>query len=112
MISLDQFKYGLVKYIDNDILPHLSGIQQLAVSTYAALAMLNLENTIIQNKDKLAINMLGVIDENGQIDIEKIYSSMRPQFDNGQKYSVTFPLMGEVMFSQSDLEKLYRYMTE
>lgn len=112
MITFDQARHGINKYIEQDFMPHLSGLKKLGVGIYAGLALENLESAYIQHKDHPAVSILGIVDAAGNIDIDKLYQSMARQFDNGQKYSVTFPVIGEVLFDKSDLEKLYAYMRE
>ena len=55
--------------------------------------------------------MMGVMDEGGNIDLDRLYNAARPRFD-GQKLPITVPIIGELRFDVSDLDKLYRYIQE
>ena len=41
MVTMQQVKTGLVRYIDTDVLPHLTGIKKLGLGVYTALAANN-----------------------------------------------------------------------
>ena len=110
MVSMQKFQNGIVQYVDNDIIPHLDGIQKLGVGVYVALAGKNLSKLIRAYMDKPYIRVLDVIDKDGNIDVDKLYSAAAPMFQNGEKYPVQFPVIGEIRFDKSDLEKLYQYI--
>ncbi len=43
--------------------------------------------------------------------LDRLYNIARPKMD-GQKLSVTVPLLGEFKFDVNDLDKVYRYIQE
>lgn len=51
-----------------------------------------------------------IMDEQGNIDIDRLYSAARPKFEN--KLSVSVPFIGELKFDQNDIDKLYKYIQE
>lgn len=110
MITMQQAQAGLLKYIDTDIMPHLSGIKKIGLGVYAGLAGQNIAAIMERYRKHPAIEMLGVVDENGNIDIDALYRAALPMFAEGQKTAINLPLLGELTVDKSDLEKLYRYM--
>lgn len=110
MVTMNQVQNGLVKYIDTDILPHLTGIRKVGLGMYSALASQNIGKTILKYKDHPAIAMIDVIDENGNVDIDKLYQAAVPMFANGEKQSIDIPLIGELRIDRTDIEKLYQYI--
>lgn len=110
MVTVRQVQSGITRYVDNDLLPHLDGMKKIALGVYMGLASENIGAAIMQYKDHPAVAMLGVISEDGKIDIDKLYNTVRPMFD--QKQSMDFPLIGRVNFDAQDVEKLYRYINE
>lgn len=110
MVTMQQVKNGLVKYIDTDVLPHLTGIKKLGLGVYTALAADNLAGVLERYKDHPAVSVLKIIDEEGKVDIDKLYQALVPQFSNGEKQSISIPLIGDMTVDRSDLEKLYRYI--
>ena len=54
--------------------------------------------------------MMGVMDEAGNINIDRLYNAARPKFE--QKFPVSIPFIGDLTFDQNDVDKLYRYIKE
>lgn len=112
MATMTQVKTGLVRFVDSDILPHLSGAKKIGLGIYVALAANNLEARVYQHVNHPAVSMLDVIDANGNVDIDKVYQAAAPMFNGGQKVPVQIPLIGEYNMDMTDLEKIYRYIKE
>lgn len=111
MATIQQVKNGLVKYIDNDMLPHLSGFKKIGLGIYTALAAENVANIVMKYKDHPAISVLGIID-GSNVDVDKLYNAVYPMFNNGQKQIIDIPVIGEYVVDSTDIEKLYKYIKE
>lgn len=107
MITITQAQAGLMRYIDAEILPHLTGAKKIGAGIYVALAARNFPGVIEKVKQHPAVAVLGVVDGE-MIDIDAVYNAAMPLFAERQK--VTIPAIGDITFDQSDVEKLYRYM--
>ena len=112
MATMEQVKTGLMKYIDVDVLPHLNGFKKVGLGVYAALAADNAAQMAMQYKNHPAVAVLNIVDENGNVDIDRLYNTAIPLFSNGQKQSINIPLIGEYLFDRGDIEKIYRYIKE
>lgn len=110
MVSMDQVKTGLVKYIELDLLPHLDGIKRIALGLYTSLAAENAVKLAMQHIQHPAVAMLNVIDEAGNVDLDKLYNTVVPMFADGKKETIRVPLIGEFRIDKSDVDKLYRYI--
>ena len=110
MVTMQQVKTGLVRYIDTDVLPHLTGIKKLGLGVYTALAGNNVVGLMEKYREHPAVAVLDVIDADGNVDIDKLYQAIAPQFANGEKQLINIPLIGDMTVDKSDLEKLYRYI--
>ena len=55
--------------------------------------------------------MMGSMDEDGTIDLDRLYNAARTRVD-GKKLPITVPIIGELRFDVGDLDKLYRYIQE
>ena len=108
MISLQQAQQGISRYIDAEILPHMTGIKKVGVGVYTALVLQNAAGAVEKLKTHPAISMLNVIGENNMIDVDALYKVAFPMFAEKQRINV--PVIGELVFDQSDVEKLYRYL--
>lgn len=112
MVTLNQVQTGLMKYIDNDVLTHLTGIKKVGLGLYSSLAASNVASTILKYKDHPAVSVLDVMDADGNVDIDKIYQAALPMFSGGEKHSVPIPMIGDLLIDRTDLEKMYRYIKE
>ena len=110
MVTMQQFQNGVARYIDADILPHLSGVKRLAVGTYAGLAANNVGELLTQYKDHPAVSVMKVMDKDGNVDIDRLYSAAAPMFANGQKFTIHIPMVGDMTVDSTDLDKLYQYI--
>lgn len=96
-----------MRYVDAEILPHLSGAKRIGAGIYVALATRNLPDLVRRYKETPAIKMLGIFDGD-MIDVDAAYQAAMPIFAERQR--VNIPALGEFVFDQSDVEKLYQHM--
>ena len=111
MITVDQAMRGVVRFIDTEILPHLPTGKGIGAGIAVALIMDGGKERILALRENPLIKTMGVMDESGNIDLDRLYNAARPRFD-GQKLPVTLPLIGELRFDVNDLDKLYKYIQE
>lgn len=110
-VTIDQAMRGAMRYADNEVIPHLPGGKGIGAGIMLALIMEGSREKILALRENPAVKMMGVMDEAGNIDLDRLYNAARPRFD-GQKLPVTVPIIGELRFDVSDLDKLYRYIQE
>lgn len=110
MISIEQAKNGLMRYIDTDMLPKLDGVKRIGLGIYAALAGNNLAALAERYANHPAIAMLGVMDDAHNIDLDKLYEAAIHAFADGDKIILSIPMIGDYTIDHTDVDKLYRYM--
>ena len=111
MVTIDQAMRGAAKFADNEIIPHLPTGKGIGAGIALALIMDGGKARLLQLREHPAVQMMGVMDEAGNIDLDRLYNAARPRFD-GQKLPVTVPIIGELRFDVGDLDKLYKYIQE
>lgn len=111
MVTIDQAMRGAAKFADNEIIPHLPTGKGIGAGIMLALIMEGSREKILALRENPAVKMMQIFDDAGNIDLDKLYNAARPRFD-GQKLPVTVPIIGELRFDVSDLDKLYRYIQE
>ncbi len=111
MVTIDQAMRGAAKFADNEIIPHLPTGKGIGAGIALALIMDGGKERFMQLKEHPAVQLMGVVDESGNIDIDRLYNAARPQMD-GQKLPVDVPIIGELRFDVGDLDNLYRYIKE
>lgn len=110
MVTIDQAMRGAAKFADNEIIPHLPMGKGIGAGIALALIMDGGKAQLLKLRENPAVQMMGVMDEAGNIDLDRLYNAARPRFEN--KLTVSVPLLGDMRFDQNDVDKLYRYMQE
>lgn len=111
MVTIDQAMRGAARYADNEIIPHLPTGKGIGAGIALALIMDGGKAQLLKLRENPAVQMMGVMDADGNIDIDRLYNVARPRVD-GQKLPVMVPIIGELRFDAGDLDKLYRYIQE
>lgn len=102
---------GITTYIDREIVDKINGWQKWVVGSGIGIAMSNSTNVFNELKKNQVVKMLGVIDKDDKIDVEKIYKELKKQ---ARKGAITFdvPLVGTITLNEQDVDKLYQYIKE
>lgn len=61
-------------------------------------------------KSNSIIQMLDIMDEEGNVDVEGLMSDIRHKIEEMGKLSLTLPLFGTFTFCPSDVDVLHRYI--
>ncbi len=101
-VSIDAIQRGIIQYADTVIGVQLPLIQQLGFGSLVALAVRQLPNQL----NHPMIKTLGVVDEDGKIDIDLLYEVLKERFPK-KGGDVQLPVIGNVTFSPADLDHLY-----
>ena len=73
------------------------------------MAMEQFPQIIEQYKSNEVVKMLGVIDQDDHIDIDRLYQHIVPIARKGAA-TINLPLVGAVTINDADVDKLYRYI--
>lgn len=109
MVTMEQFKRGAINYIEAELLPLMQGWKRIAAATYVALAAENVEQMIVELKDRPMIAFLKIFDEHGMIDIDKLHKALYTQMATGS-ITVPIPVLGELNFDRTDVDKLMQHI--
>lgn len=112
MVTFDNVVTGVIKYIDTEIMPHLSGIKKIGLVAYTGLIAQNANIMFDKYAKHPAIEVLDVISDDNNIDIDKLYRSILPMFSDGHKEVIKIPLIGDLKIDKNDIEMMYKYITE
>jgi hypothetical protein len=110
IVTIDQAMRGAVRFADNEIIPHLPGGKGIGAGIALALIMDGGRSRILALREHPAVKLMQIMDEQGNIDLDRLYNAARPKFEN--KLSVSVPFIGELKFDQNDVDKLYKYIQE
>lgn len=106
MVSIDRVQAGVSRYLDNEIIPKLSGWQKWVFSAAATAYISDAAKVAEKIRSSAALSPLGLIDEANNIDVEKIYQHLRPAAEKCPA-PVTVPGMGTITLTVADVDMLY-----
>lgn len=82
----------------------MEGVKRYGLMVYMALAMENLPNRLVDVLRSPALSVLGIMDADSRIDIDRLhdaaYEAMHDTLD------ISIPVVGRFIFSRSDIDKL------
>lgn len=109
MVTLQQMQQGLSKYVANELTSKMSGAQKWIFGAGAELYIGNIAQIFNKLKSHPMVSALGVIDEQDQIDLDKLYTVLLHQADQSPM-TIDIPMAGAFTFDRGDVEKLYNYI--
>lgn len=111
MVTIDKIKSGIVSYLDHELIPMIpeEGFQRVMVGTAISLMLRQYSNKLDTIKDNQIVKMMGVINDNGDVDLETLRDEIKKQMsDDGVKMAL--PVVGTLTFKRGDIDKLYQYI--
>lgn len=106
MVTLNQVKAGAAAYIEQEIIAKIGGWQKWVAGAAVSMA-LNRADTIFEAlRQNPAVQLLGIIDDSGEIDIDALYSEFKKQAQHGP-ISFDVPMIGKLTLNESDVDKIY-----
>lgn len=111
MATIDQIMRAVTRFADNEVLPRLPTGKGIGAGILLALVMEGGREKLLALREHPVVQMMGVMDESGNVDVEKLYSVARPKLD-GKKLPVSIPIIGELRFDVNDLDRLYSMVQE
>ncbi len=109
--SIQKVQIGLANFIDTEMVNHLDGWQKIGFGAAAALIIKNLPNTINAYMKHPIVVAFGVIDEDGNIDIDALHDAIMDHFATDGEY-INIPMLGRVKITKQDVETLYKFIRE
>lgn len=109
-VTIDKIQKGLTAYIDTEISNQLTGWEKIGFCTASALILRNLPETLEQYRNNKFIQMLGIIDDNGNIDIDSLRDAIA---ENLKEEHIDIPIIKRrLKVTQADLDSLYNMIKE
>lgn len=101
---------GLSKFVDEDLVPKMTGLQRWIFGTGAGIALSKGDEMFHQYKDMPILHTLGLI-EDEKINVTCIYHELLTQAEKGPIH-IDVPMLGTITLDKSDVEKMYRYIID
>lgn len=108
--STEQVINGLISYADNEVMSKLPTSGKWVMGTAIGLATTKANNLVETLKTNTIVQMLGIVDEKGMIDVESLINAMKQSADKYGNISVDVPMIGKLTFTSSDVDRLRTYI--
>lgn len=109
-LNSEQVIQGLINYADNEVMNKLPTSGKWVMGTAIGLAANNATEVIDTLSSNAIVKMLGIIDDNGMIDVDALIDAMRSSADRYGNLTVEVPIVGKLTFSSADVDSLRSYM--
>lgn len=109
--SVDQIKRGVASYLDAEFMPLIDdSLKRVLIGAGISIVISKYADFVPSLGENKYIKALGVIDDSGNVDVDTLYTAIKGQMpEDGVKVEV--PVVGEMRFVTSDVEKLYQHIT-
>ena len=111
MVTIDQALNGFERFANSELTPRLSQGIGFAVSVLIRMAKDGGKERLLAMRDNLFVQITGALDEEGNVDIDRLYKHARDEID-GKKITLFSIKDKDMRFDGTDIDKLYRYIQE
>lgn len=117
MVSMEQIKTGLTRYLDAEFAPKLprgdfrQNLKAGGAIAWCVYAIRRLDALLPAYAAKAGLDKLGAIDASGGVDLDGLLDAVRPQV-GPEGLTVEAPVLGEITIYREDLDKLAGYIRE
>lgn len=112
MVTIDKIQQGIAAYLDSELMPNLpsTGLERILAGTAMSLAIRKSGSIIASYKDNKAVQMLGLMDAEGNVDVDILAEELKRNIPK-EGVKVDIPLIGGITFHKDDIDKLHEYIT-
>lgn len=107
-VTMQQISEGVARYIDSELVPKVPGIRKWMLGVAGAFAGKIVENAMRDYSSLLS--GAGIIGEDGMVDLDKFMPSFKSQANKSGPVTEHLPMLGDITFDSSDVDKLYSYI--
>lgn len=108
--SPEQVINGIINYADKEIMVKLPTTGKWVFGTVVNLTYKKVDDVIANIMSNAIVNMLGIVDDNGNIDVDNLIVAMKSAADKYGSISIDMPLVGKLTFSSTDIDALKQYI--
>jgi hypothetical protein len=101
---------GLVKFVDEELVPKMHGLNKWLFGTGAGIVATKAHHVFESIKEIELLHTLELIEEE-QINVTCIYKELLRQAQKGDIH-IEVPMIGTIKLDHHDVEKIYRYIIE
>lgn len=103
---------GMARFLDKEIYSGMNDWQEILARITVGRVFENREAVKAAFVNNGIIRTFGIVDENGNVDIERLASDLKTQIQRKEKLEVSIPLFGKITFHPEDVDDLYNMIME
>ena len=111
MVTIDQALNGLERFANGELIPRLPEVLGLAAAIFIRMVKDSGKERLLAMRDNFFVQLTGALDEEGNVDIDRLYKHARDVID-GKKITLFSFKDKDMRFDANDIDKLYRYIQE
>lgn len=109
-VTLNQIKQGFARYIDAEFTSKLQGFKKWVVPLGAVAIITSKLDSLMTESNIEMLKSIGYVSEDGLFDVDKIFSDFIAIARAQGSVTENLPMLGDVTFSEKDIEALRRYI--
>lgn len=109
MVDKEQFIQGILTFIDEEIIPQLPASGKWGLGTFLVLATSKYEQIFDSLVNNDFVKMLEITDGDN-VDIKRLSEALKKSASKYGKLTITLPVIGSLIFSADDVDKLEHYI--
>lgn len=110
MYHYRQVIHGLVRFVDEELVPKMHGLNKWLFGTAAGIVASKGEHVFHALKDIGLMHTLDLI-EGENMNVDCIYKELIRQAEKGE-IIIEIPMIGDIKLDHKDVEKLYKFIIE
>ena len=107
-VTVDQISEGVARYVDMELVPKVPGLRKWVLGAFGGYAVKMVKDKAMESREML--ESAGLMDADGLVDLDALYSSLRKTAGASGPVTEHLPMLGDVTFDSSDIDKLYTYI--
>ncbi len=111
-VSFETVLNGIAKYIDKNVYTGMNDWQELIARIFVGRIFDARESLKSAFVNSGFIRTFGIIDENGDIDVESLAKDIKREIQRKERISVSIPMFGQMTFVPQDVDDLYNMIAE
>ncbi len=104
--TADDIKTGVGNWLQSKIMPRLDDKRQFVLGVVYIIAAMKMDALMTVVAQNSMFKMLGIIHEDGTVDIDTLYDAAFAQLKAQGKLTMDIPFMGSFTFNADDLRDL------
>jgi hypothetical protein len=111
-MKIDKVVKGLIRYVDETMMPSFSDNQQTLYLIACEMATQYPETVLNLINNNFAVKVFLSPDKDGNLNVDRAISILKATAKRKEKIVLSIPKFGDVTFREEDFDEIHRYIKE